>query len=58
MYDDVGSRVVPNLTLELANSNKVWNIQFQSWVLKWTTRDRNSGKCFQIPEKNLEFLLH
>ena len=30
MYDGVGSRGVPNPTLKLVISNKVWNVQFES----------------------------
>ena len=51
MYDGVGCKVVPIPTLELENnSEKIWNVQFQSWIWKWTVADRNSGHFFQIPK--------
>ena len=48
MYNGVGSRVVPDSTLELEICEKIWNVQFQSWIWKWTVADRNSGTGFQI----------
>ena len=27
--------------------DKVWNVQFQSWIWKWMAADRNSGVFFQ-----------
>ena len=51
MYDGVGSRYVPNPPLELENSEKIWNVQFQSWIWKWTAADRNSGFFLPNSEK-------
>ena len=54
MYDGVGSRVA-NPPLELENIEKIWNVQFQIWIWKWTAADRNSGNFFQIPKKIWNF---
>ena len=42
-------------TLELENSKKRWNVQFQSWIWKCPAADRNFGKFYQNLGKNLDF---
>ena len=52
MYDGLGSRVASNPTLELENSEKIGNVQFQSWIWKWTAADKTLEMLSKFRKKS------